>query len=100
MKIAFKNILGTIEALMSNANTSVREYLFQDRNGTIADDTDIAGLQTQINAVGGDIDDLEAADIILDSRLDTAETDIVNLETTSADNDFTLMTSLRNFYNY
>ena len=40
-KINFKNALNTITSFFTNANTVARTYLFQDRDGTIADDTDI-----------------------------------------------------------
>ena len=49
MKIQFKNILGTIISLVQNSNTAIRTYTFQDRDGTIADNTDLAGKQ---NALG------------------------------------------------
>ncbi len=45
-KINFKNALNTITSFFTNANTVARTYLFQDRDGTIADDTDIAGANT------------------------------------------------------
>lgn len=41
-KINFKNALNTITSFFTNANTVARTYTFQDRNGTIADDTDLA----------------------------------------------------------
>lgn len=41
-KINFKNALNTITSFFTNANTVARTYLFQDRDGTIADDTDLA----------------------------------------------------------
>ncbi|MET3134953.1 hypothetical protein AAKU55_005256 [Oxalobacteraceae bacterium GrIS 1.11] len=40
--INFKNALGTVKSFFTNANTATRSYTFQDRNGTIADDTDLA----------------------------------------------------------
>ena len=42
----FLNALGTFTSFFTNANTAARTYTFQDRNGTIADDTDLAGKQT------------------------------------------------------
>ena len=42
-KINFLNALDTFTSFLANANTAARTYTFQDRNGTIADDTDLAG---------------------------------------------------------
>ncbi len=42
-KINFKNALNTITSFFTNANTAARTYTFQDRDGTIADNTDLAG---------------------------------------------------------
>lgn len=42
MKIIFKNFLGTVQSFLRNDATVVRNYQFQDRDGTIADDTDLA----------------------------------------------------------
>ena len=41
-KINFKNALNTITSFFTNANTVARTYTFQDRDGIIADDTDLA----------------------------------------------------------
>jgi len=41
-KINFKNVANTITSFFTNSNTVARTYTFQDRNGTIADDTDLA----------------------------------------------------------
>lgn len=41
-KINFKNALGTIVSWLTNSNTAARTYTLQDRDGTIADDTDLA----------------------------------------------------------
>lgn len=38
LKINFKNVLGTFTSFFTNANTAVRTYTFQDRDGTILDD--------------------------------------------------------------
>lgn len=48
-KINFKNAANTFTSFFTNSNTAARTYTFQDRNGTIADDTDISGLQSQLN---------------------------------------------------
>ena len=42
-KINFKNVANTITSFFTNTNTAARTYTFQNRDGTIADDTDIAG---------------------------------------------------------
>lgn len=41
-RIQFKNSSGVHTSLMTNVNTAIRTYTFQDRNGVIADDTDLA----------------------------------------------------------
>lgn len=41
-KINFKNALNTITSFFTNFNTVARTYTFQNRDGTIADDTDLA----------------------------------------------------------
>lgn len=42
LKINFLNALGTFVSFLTNANTAARTYTFQDRDGIIADDTDLA----------------------------------------------------------
>jgi hypothetical protein len=44
-KINFKNVLNTFTSYFTNSNTASRTYTFQDRNGTIADDTDLGTKQ-------------------------------------------------------
>lgn len=44
--IQFKNAANTYTSLFANTNTAARTYTFQDRNGTIADDTDLATKKT------------------------------------------------------
>lgn len=41
-KINFKNLANTFTSQFVNSNTASRDYTFQDRTGTIADDTDLA----------------------------------------------------------
>ena len=41
LKINFKNVLGTFTSFFTNANTAVRTYTFQDRDGTILDDKNL-----------------------------------------------------------
>jgi hypothetical protein len=45
-KINFKNAANTVTSFFTNSNTAARTYTFQDRDGTIADLTDIAGIST------------------------------------------------------
>lgn len=55
-KINFKNVANTFTSFFTNSNTAARTYTFQDRNGTIADDTDLAlkvNLNTLITADNG-----------------------------------------------
>jgi hypothetical protein len=42
LKINFKNVAGTFTSFFTNTNTAARTYTFQDRDGTIADNTDLA----------------------------------------------------------
>lgn len=44
-KINFKNALDTFTSFFTNSNTAARTYTFQDRDGVIADDTDINALE-------------------------------------------------------
>lgn len=46
--LQLKNAAGTFTNILGNATTAARTYGLQDRDGTIADDTDISGLQAQI----------------------------------------------------
>lgn len=41
-KINFKNAANTFTSFFTNSNTTVRTYSYQDRDGIIADDTDLA----------------------------------------------------------
>jgi len=58
-KINFKNVLNTFTSFFTNSNTAARTYTFQDRNGTIADNTDLGTKQdtlvslTNIRTVNG-----------------------------------------------
>lgn len=44
-KIGFRNVANTFTSFFSNSNTAARTYTFQNRNGTIADDTDLSTKQ-------------------------------------------------------
>lgn len=41
-KFGFRNVASTFTSFFTNVNTAARTYTFQNRNGTIADDTDLA----------------------------------------------------------
>lgn len=62
LKINFKNALNTFTSFFTNANTAARTYTFQDRDGVIADNTDLAtksniATSVQINsALGASVD--------------------------------------------
>lgn len=43
-KINFKNVANTFTSFFTNLNTAARTYTFQDRNGTILDDTDLGNI--------------------------------------------------------
>ena len=47
--INFMNALGTIKSFFANANTVARTYTFQDRDGTIADDTDLTAVNEALD---------------------------------------------------
>lgn len=42
LKINFKNVANTFTSFFTNTNTAARTYTFQDRDGTIADNTDLS----------------------------------------------------------
>ncbi len=44
----FRNVLGTFVSFFTNNNTASRTYTFQDRNGTILDNTDLASISAAI----------------------------------------------------
>ena len=58
-KINFKNALNTVTSFFTNANTSARTYTFQDRDGTIADNTDLATINAAL-ALKADAADVTA----------------------------------------
>ena len=47
-KINFKNAANTFTSFFTNSNTAARTYTFQDRDGTIVDNTDLATKQNTI----------------------------------------------------
>ena len=48
-RIAFRNFLDTVISFIKNEATTPREWTFQDRDGTILDDTDYDNLGTAID---------------------------------------------------
>jgi hypothetical protein len=51
-KINFKNAANTFTSFLTNANTAARTYTFADRDGTIADNTDITSAKARANHTG------------------------------------------------
>ena len=51
LEINFRNAANTITSFFTNSNLGARTYTFQDRNGTIADDTDLAAKLTKNTAI-------------------------------------------------
>ena len=47
-KINFKNVLNTFTSFFTNSNTASRTYTFQNRDGIISDDTDLAIANNQV----------------------------------------------------
>ena len=47
-KINFKNVANTFTSFFTNSNTAARTYTFPDRDGTIADNTDLATKQATL----------------------------------------------------
>lgn len=76
-KINFLNVLGTFVSFFTNSNTAARTYTFQDRDGTIADDTDITSAKARANHTGtqlaATISDFNAA-ALLAAPAETATT--------------------------
>jgi len=50
-KINFKNVANTFTSFFTNSNTAARTYTFQDRDGTIADNTDLALKSNALNPI-------------------------------------------------
>lgn len=87
--INFKNVAGTFTSFFTNTNTAARTYTFQDRNGTIADDTDITFARNRSNHTGtqlaSTISDFNAAALAA-APAETAQTigNVVNSATAKA----------------
>lgn len=47
-KIKFRNLLNTFTSFLTNYNTAPRTYLLPDRDGTLADNTDLANKQDRL----------------------------------------------------
>jgi hypothetical protein len=52
LRIKFKNVANTFTSFLTNTNSAARTYTFQNRDGTIADDTDITGAKARANHTG------------------------------------------------
>lgn len=64
------NTAKTILSKFINNNTSARNYTLQDRDGTIADDTDLAGKQNKLAGETNKIPKSTDADNLIPSRLE------------------------------
>ena len=62
-KINFKNVANTITSWFTNTNTVARTYTFQNRDGTIADDTDLSGKQATLVS-GANIKTINGATVL------------------------------------
>lgn len=69
-KINFKNALNTFTSFFTNSNTAARTYTFQDRDGTIADNTD---LNLKINLANGSFNAFTGKTTIVDADILTGE---------------------------
>lgn len=112
--IIFKNSLNTYNSFLTNNNTASRFYTFQDRNGIIADDTDLA-LKANINSptFTGTVSGITAAMVGAPSGSGTStgtntgdQTSIVGITGTTAqfnsaltDNDFATLLGVEALYN-
>ncbi|PIF32992.1 hypothetical protein CLU81_3562 [Flavobacterium sp. 9] len=47
-KFGLRNVANTFTSFFTNANTASRTYTFQNRNGTLLDDTDLTAINTSI----------------------------------------------------
>lgn len=52
LKINFRNVANTFTSFFTNTNSASRTYSFQDRDGTIADNTDITDAKNRANHTG------------------------------------------------
>ncbi len=83
-KINFWNAARTFKSFLVNAATAVRTYTFPDRDGTIADDTDITAAKARANHTG-----TQTADTITDGTTNkvlsaTNKTKLDNISITQA----------------
>lgn len=72
-KINFKNVLNTFTSFFTNSNTASRTYTFQDRNGTILDDTNLSGINASIatkqDAITGGATTIATTDLTINRLL-------------------------------
>jgi hypothetical protein len=71
-KINFKNVAGNILSWFTNSNTAARTYTYQDRNGTIADDTDLASKVDKVTGKGLSTNDYTNTDQAKVAAIDQA----------------------------
>ena len=83
-KINFKNAANTFTSYFANSNTSSRNYSFPDRDGTIADNTDLASKENLSNKDGsGGYAGLTGYSIDIKNNAGTFTSYISNLNTAS-----------------
>lgn len=80
-KINFKNAANTFTSFFTNTNSAIRTYVFQDRNGTIADDTDLAAKQDTLTATN-----FGSFIVGLTAKTTPADADSMNLVDSAASN--------------
>lgn len=86
-KINFKNVANTFTSFFTNANTAARTYTFADRDGTVADDTDITAAKARASHTG-----TQSADSLTDGAtnkafLATERTKLAGIATAATAND-------------
>jgi hypothetical protein len=80
-RVNFKNVAGTQTSYIQNSNTASRNYTFQNRDGTIVDDTDLATKIAKIpTAVSGNIPKFDANGEIIDSGVSSANLSFIDGE--------------------
>ena len=81
LKINFKNALNTATSFLTNSNTAARTYTFQDRDGTIADATDLAGkIDKPATATLNNVAIFDASRNVVDSGVNKSALGIIDGE--------------------
>lgn len=69
-KLGIRNFANTFTSYFRNLNTATRYYTFQNRNGIIADDTDLAGKQDKYESPANKIPKSNGDGSLLPSRIE------------------------------